>query len=175
VYNHDIDTSNAGAGQNEIWFRVGTNTTDLALAKDIIAGTGESFTPEAVIVGTWYKVEAFKQRAGPQNTFQNIIAYDKSGTTWAIFAYAQLEYFETQTDSRAIVALVSLSRASTNQYLFRVDSNATMNKLLSESNCGIPGIYAYKVTQPCGLFGFSILCPFTFCGTFGRILGLCKN
>jgi Nidogen-like len=176
VYFLDIDTSNGGKGQNEVWLRVGSNTTDLTLAKDIISKTGKSFSPEAVIVSTWYKVEAYNQRSGPQNTFQLIMAYDESGTTWAIFAYAQLEYFESSIDSSANVALISPSRAVLNQDLFVVNSDATMNQLLSGTNCGIPGIYAYKVLQStCGLLGLRIFCPFTFCGIFGRLLGLCND
>jgi hypothetical protein len=27
----------------------------------------------------------------------------------------------------------------------------------------------------CGLLGLSIFCPFTFCGVFGRLLGLCRS
>jgi Subtilase family len=30
-------------------------------------------------------------------------------------------------------------------------------------------------TKTCGLFGKSIFCPFTFCGVFGRLVGLCRN
>lgn len=29
------------------------------------------------------------------------------------------------------------------------------------------------IREPCGLFGLSIFCPFTFCGVFGRLIGLC--
>lgn len=31
------------------------------------------------------------------------------------------------------------------------------------------------VDKSCGLLGLSILCPLTFCGLFGSILGLCNN
>ena len=31
------------------------------------------------------------------------------------------------------------------------------------------------VDDPCGLFGLNIFCPFSFCGLFGRLLGLCNN
>jgi hypothetical protein len=178
AYFLDIDTRNGGAGQNEVWLRVGTNPTDLTLAKNIISGTGKSnaFTPEAVVVGTWYKVEAGDRRAGPQNSFQGIMAYDASGTTWAIFAYAQLEYFDSDNDNNAKVELLSSTQVFLNQDLFLVNSNATMNQLLSGTNCGIPGIYAYKVLQTtCGLLGLRIFCPFTFCGIFGRLLGLCND
>jgi hypothetical protein len=27
---------------------------------------------------------------------------------------------------------------------------------------------------PCGLLNLSIFCPFTFCGLFGRLFGLCN-
>lgn len=169
----DIDTRNGGEGQNELWFRVGTNATDLTLAKNIIAGTGKSFSPEVVIVGTWNKVEAFERNAGPQNTFQVVVAYDESGTTWAIFAYAQLEFYSPSIGDKTNVGFVTSSRNSPDQTLFIVNSNATMNELLTGTNCDIPGVYAFKVIQTCGLFGLSIICPFTFCGFFGRLLGLC--
>ena len=28
--------------------------------------------------------------------------------------------------------------------------------------------------EPCGLLNLSIFCPFTFCGIFGRLIGLCN-
>jgi hypothetical protein len=30
-------------------------------------------------------------------------------------------------------------------------------------------------SKSCGLFGLSMFCPFTFCGMFGRLLGLCRS
>jgi hypothetical protein len=39
-----------------------------------MAGTEVSFNPEAIVVATWLKVEAFEQRDGPQNTFQVAMA-----------------------------------------------------------------------------------------------------
>jgi Subtilase family len=32
-----------------------------------------------------------------------------------------------------------------------------------------------KAPTKCGLFGWSLFCPFTFCGFFGRLLGLCRS
>jgi hypothetical protein len=101
------------------------------------------------------------------------MAYSGAGTTWAIFAYAQLEYFESELQSKAEVYIGGFAET---QNLFLVNSNTTMNQLLSGSNCNIPGIYAYKIApQKCGLRGMRILCPFTLCGIFGRFLGLCKR
>lgn len=174
VYDSDIDTRNGGEGQNEVWLRAGTNASDLTVARDIIAGAGKSFSPEAVIVATWNKVEAYNRIVGPQNTFQLIMAYDESGTTWAIFAYAQLEYFASGNKNQAFVRLITTSFGAFTEELFSVSSSATMNELLTGTNCGNPGIYVFKVREPCGLLGLSFFCPFTFCGIFGRALGFCS-
>jgi subtilisin family serine protease len=32
-----------------------------------------------------------------------------------------------------------------------------------------------KAPTKCGLFGWSIFCPFTLCGVFGRLLGFCRR
>jgi hypothetical protein len=34
---------------------------------------------------------------------------------------------------------------------------------------------AAPVEESCGLLGLSIFCPLSFCGVFGRLLGLCSN
>lgn len=34
---------------------------------------------------------------------------------------------------------------------------------------------ATPVRSSCGLLGLSLFCPLTFCGVFGRLLGLCSN
>lgn len=94
VYNADIDTRNGGANQNQIWLRTGNRTDDLKRARDIIAGSGTFFAPQAVIVATWFRVEGCCRRVGPQNTFQLALAYSATGETWAIFAYEQLQFYE---------------------------------------------------------------------------------
>jgi hypothetical protein len=43
VYGALVDTRNGGMDQNEIWLRVGSNPTDLTLAKNIFAAGGGVF------------------------------------------------------------------------------------------------------------------------------------
>lgn len=45
IYDMDIDTSRGAQDQNQVWLRVGSNLTDLPLARDIIAGNGTFFHP----------------------------------------------------------------------------------------------------------------------------------
>jgi hypothetical protein len=193
VYKQTTDISNGGENQNQVWFRVGNQTSDLNLARDIIATrrNGTLFAPQAIVVGTWYKVEAYGRR-GPQNTFQLVIAYSDTGETWVIFAFSQLQYYSSATYTAAHV-----------DYIGDIGSNATMYSLLNGTNCKRMGTYAYRVnaaptntptktptraptktptraptkspTTKCGLFGWSIFCPFTFCGIFGRWLGFCSG
>jgi hypothetical protein len=47
---------------------------DLAIANNITAGNGTIFSPQVIIVATWFKVEAYSRRAGPQNTLQLVMA-----------------------------------------------------------------------------------------------------
>jgi hypothetical protein len=178
----DLDTRNGGAEQNQLWLRAGKRFRDLTLARKIIAGTGNVFFPEAVVVATWFKVEALDQLAGPQNTFQLILAYHRRGTTWAILSYAQLEYFASTVGSFAEVFFAdAVLTGGVRQSIALVTSDDSMNELLNGTNCNRQGIYAFPLDsnatnapQPCGLFGRSILCPLTFCGIFGRFLGLCQ-
>ena len=188
AYFMDMDTRNGGVGQNELWLRVGTRADDVTLARDIIAGNGTIFIPQVVVVATWFKVEAFEQRAGPQNTFQLIIAYSATGTAFAIFAYSQLEFFESQSFGQ-IQAQVFFSDAVTggqSQTIAFVDSTESMERLLNETNCNRTGVYVFEINKggpteaptpaptDCGLFGGSLFCPLTLCGLFGRALGLCE-
>jgi hypothetical protein len=48
---------------------------DLAIENIITAGNGTIFSPQVIIVAsTWFKVEAYYRRAGPQNTLQLVMA-----------------------------------------------------------------------------------------------------
>jgi hypothetical protein len=213
-YATDIDTRNGGTDQNQIWMRAWNATDDLNLARDILAGNGTLFRPQAIIVATWYKVEANPQQAGPQNTFQLAIPYSERGETWAIYAYSQLEFFKGGISS---LAFVQYQNDRDYIELFNtIDSNATMVSLLNGTNCNRTGVYVHRINagaptkaptkaptdptkpptkkptsvpiraptmapmpaptfQKCGLLGWSIFCPITLCGIFGRWLGWCHS
>jgi AMOP domain/Nidogen-like len=147
----DIDTRNAGLDQNQLWIRAGMNATDLNLARDIIAGTGFSFTPQAAIVATWYKVEEFSRRAGPQNTFQLVMAYDEAGTTWAIFAYTQIQF------TRGAVVGFNDFRGLVGELIAVVTDANVGNNLLNGTNCNRRGVYAYQVNEGIELSGCGVL------------------
>jgi AMOP domain/Nidogen-like len=147
----DIDTRNGGSNQNQLWIRAGTNATDLNLAKDIIAGTGNSFSPQAVVVATWYKVEEYPQIAGPQNTFQLVMAYDEAGITWAIFAYIQIQFTR-----RAVIGFND-ARGLIGELIAGPVDQEIGNRLLNGTNCNRKGIYAYQVNEGIELSGCGIL------------------
>lgn len=196
IYLMQFDTSRGGKDQNQVWVRVGNETSDLTLARDIIAGNGTIFNPQAILVATWFNVEQFSQAAGAQNTFQLIVAWSDTGETWAIYTYSRLEYFAgtigvSYTDKSGVPL----------RTLFTIRDNATMTAALGGSNCNRKGVYAIRINQGgptkaptntptvspttaptlaptranCGLFGWSIFCPFTFCGIIGRWLSFCQN
>jgi hypothetical protein len=144
AYATNIDTRNGGEGQNELWLRAANRTSDLIVAKDIIAGTGTNFSPQAAIVATWFKVEAFEQRAGPQNTFQLAMAYNAAGETWAILAYSQLEYFRNEIDTATFV-MVQNALGELAISIAEINSTASMNALLNGTNCNRTGTYVFAV------------------------------
>jgi Nidogen-like len=132
--------------------RAGNRNDDLNIARDIIASKGTLFAPQAVIVATWYKVEAYDRRAGPQNTFQLAMAYSSTGETWLILAYAQLQFFQAQSTGQPFSGDLTLVEYSNRQggvvqNFFTITSNATMNAVLNGTNCNRTGIYAYRINQ----------------------------
>jgi AMOP domain/Nidogen-like len=149
----DIDTRNAGLDQNQLWIRAGMNATDVSLARDIIAGTGNSFTPQATIVATWYKVEEYPTLAGPQNTFQLVMAYDEAGTTWAIFAYTQIQF----TGTRSAVVGFNDARGLVGELIAVLTDANIGNNLLNGTNCNRRGIYAFKVNEGIEISGCGVL------------------
>ena len=146
VYGMDIDTRNGGVGQNELWLRTGSRANDLLLARDIIAGTGTAFTPQATVVATWVKVEAFERRTGLQNTFQLTMAYSASGTTWAIFAYRQLQFFQADSSRFALVNYLDGNGVEERLIAF-VNNTGIMNQLLIGTNCNRPGVFAFPINE----------------------------
>jgi Nidogen-like len=170
--------------QSELLIRAsGSITEDLTLAQEIIASTGRNgFNPQAIVVATWYKVEALNCTPGQQNTFQLIMPYSDTGETWVILAYSQLQWFASPWLSRdfATVLFDWPEGKPTPTFYYVVNSTETMIQLLTGTNCNRKGIYAYRVNAPPpvrkrGVFGFGILCPLTLCGFFGRLFGLCPT
>lgn len=198
VYFMDIDTRNGGVDQNEIWLRVGNKTEDLTLARDIIAGNGTIFNPQAILLATWYKVEACCPRTGPKNTFQLAMPYSTTGETWAILAFTELQYFQSDGVNRNVASVtISDEFRTRKQEIAVVNTITAMNMLSNGTNCNRTGVYVFRINQggptqaptnapsksptkaptsaTCGLFGWSIFCPFTLCGIIGRWLGWCRN
>jgi len=110
--------------------RVGNNASDLAVARNIIAGNGTIFNPQAFIVATWFEVDAFPQQAGLQNTFQLVMAYSATGETWVIFTYAQLKFYQTPTVPVALVELKDQNAVVVQRFNI-INSNSTMAQLLN--------------------------------------------
>lgn len=145
VYWTDVDTRNGGAEINQLWARVSTSAADLEIATTIINGTGSSFEPDDIFVATWYKVEAFDQRVGPQCTFQLAMAYTEQ-ETWVIFSYEQLEFFSAELNNFTAIGFND-GLGVQGELIGIVDNNETMNDLVFQTNCGIPGTYAYRINQ----------------------------
>ena len=145
----DIDTTNDGAGQNKLWIRAAANTADLNLSRQIIAGAGVSFSPTAVIVATWLNVDPYTgdddgtddDLFGLQNTFQLVMAYDGAGTTWAIFAYTQIEFTKN-----AVIGFNG-DKNLIGETITTVSDSTIGNNLLIDTNCGRPGVYAFQVND----------------------------
>jgi hypothetical protein len=146
AYRTNIDTRNGGVDQNQMWLRAGNRTEDLNMARDIIAGNGTLFSPQAVLVATWYRIEAFNRQAGPQNTFQLAMAYSVTGETWLIFAYAQLLFVQVRTLFQAVLEYRN-RQGGVMQNFFTIDSNATIYTVLNGTNCNRPGIYAHRINM----------------------------
>jgi hypothetical protein len=202
-YYTDIDTRIGGANQNQVWVRIGNNASDLAIARNLIAGNGTLSNPEAIVVATWFKVEANDQQVGPKNTFQLVMAYSATGATWVISAYAQLQFYRSPIFLSAAVDLRDQNGRIV-QPFFNINSNSSMARLLNGTNCNRTGVYTSQVNMAptkapskvprkaptklptkaltlapistkCGSLGWSLFCPRTLCGIFGRWLGLCQS
>jgi hypothetical protein len=143
AYSQDLDTRNGGTDQNELWLRVGNSTNDLHRAREIIAGTGTLFHPRAIIVATWYKVEAYSRRMNAQNTFQLAMPYSETGTTWVIFSYSQLQFYQSLSYPSSLIEYGALG--SIGRRIYTVDSNEKMIALLNGTNCNRTGVYAFPI------------------------------
>jgi AMOP domain len=146
-FSQSITFQNAGIDQNKLWVRSSGNATDLLLSRNIIAGTGKSFAPEACAVATWHKIKSSLTEV--ESTFQLTLAYDKNGTTWAIMAYTQIQYAKG-------VEVRFVDRNFKVKSIAVADTAIESIRLLEGTNCGIKGVYAYQVDGEllgCGIRG----------------------
>jgi hypothetical protein len=130
-------------GSNELWMRVGNRTNDLTLARDIISGTGNTFTPQATVVATWNRVLNSNRVLGTSAfTFQIAIPYSASGETWVIFAYGVIPFL---TSNLGPFIEVENSAGLQRQFFLAVDNGIQSNQLLNGTNCNRSGVYAFQV------------------------------
>lgn len=150
----DIDTRNGGVGINELFARVSTATTDLDNATAVIqslGGTAMDFNPSALFVATWNNVEAFSVRVGEQNTFQLVMAWNVE-QTYVILAYDKLEFFSTDTSTFAVVGFND-NLGVEGMLIDVIENHNDTSRILSNSNTGKSGVYAYRVDGGVDLTG----------------------
>lgn len=137
---------------NGLWARVSLTSSDRATAQNIVTRAGGSrFVPSALFVSTWNEVEAFSLRVGKRNTFQLTFAYN-SDETWAILAYRKLEFFSTSTSQRSVVGFND-RQGLLGLLINSINSTQGFAPLLNETNCGIRGTFAYRVSTDIELTG----------------------
>lgn len=159
---------------------------------------------QAILVDTWYKVESKPLVEGAQNTFQLIMVWSATGETWAIYAYSQLEFFannlrvdyvnstgstvQTLFTIRDNATMTEVLKGSNLNrpgiYAIRINQGGptraptnipTMTPTAAPLNALTKAPTLAPTRARCGLLGWNIFCPFTFCGVFGRWLGLCQS
>jgi hypothetical protein len=121
---------------------------DLATGEDIVrqaeaTSSSSKFVATALIVATWTQYEYRDELLDDvyrENIFQLVLIYDNTKReTWAIFAYDRLYFFEP-------TAIVGLNDgAGLGISLFDINSASDITDLLSGTNCGRTGTYAFKV------------------------------
>lgn len=104
-----------------------------------VGGGSVSFTAEYVIVATWNQYvldEMYLTDA--ENTFQLAITYD--GTeAWAILSYGAIEFWGSY-------AVAGFNYDGQRTRWFEVQGGSELPNMLSGTNCGRQGTYAFKLT-----------------------------
>ncbi|XP_037688644.1 nidogen-2 isoform X2 [Choloepus didactylus] len=160
----DIDTSQ---GRGRVLYREDTSPAVLGLASRYVrAGFPHSaarFAPSHVFLVTWEQVGAYEEVArGAQpsrelNTFQAVLASDKSDT-YALFLYPAngLQFFGTRPKESYNVQLelparVGFCRGETDDlkreglYFSLTSTEQSVKNLYQLSNLGIPGVWAFHI------------------------------
>ncbi|XP_012378990.2 nidogen-2 isoform X3 [Dasypus novemcinctus] len=160
----DIDTSH---GRGRVLYREDTSPAVLDLASRYVragfASSAARFTPSHVFLVTWEQVGAYQevtrgaQPAEELNTFQAVLASDKSDT-YALFLYPAngLQFFGTRPKESYNVQLelparVGFCRGETDDpkreglYFSLTSTEQSVKNLYQLSNLGIPGVWAFHI------------------------------
>ncbi|XP_059952198.1 nidogen-2 isoform X4 [Mesoplodon densirostris] len=160
----DIDTSH---GRGRVLYREDTSPAVLGLAARYVrAGfprSGAHFTPTHAFLATWEQVGAYEEAtrwappSGELNTFQAVLASDKSDT-YALFLYPAngLQFFGTRPKESYNVQLelparVGFCRGEVDDlkregpYFSLTSTEQSVKNLYQHSNLGIPGVWAFHI------------------------------
>ena len=106
------------------------------------ASSSPNFTATSALVATWGQFHySFVEDDFQLNAFQLILMYDDArNIAWAIFSYSFLQFF-------GIEAVVGWNDGSGNarERLFDIQLDADLNQLVTGTNCGRPGVYAFEL------------------------------
>ncbi|XP_068401557.1 nidogen-2 isoform X3 [Eschrichtius robustus] len=160
----DIDTSH---GRGRVLYREDTSPAVLGLAARYVrAGfprSGAHFAPTHAFLATWEQVGAYEEAtrwappSGELNTFQAVLASDKSDT-YALFLYPAngLQFFGTRPKESYNVQLelparVGFCRGEVDDpkregpYFSLTSTEQSVKNLYQHSNLGIPGVWAFHI------------------------------
>eukprot|EP00070_Physeter_catodon_P014016 XP_023971081.1 nidogen-2 isoform X2 [Physeter catodon] len=160
----DIDTSH---GRGRVFYREDTSPAVLGLAARYVrAGfprSGAHFAPTHAFLATWEQVGAYEEAtrwappSGELNTFQAVLASDKSDT-YALFLYPAngLQFFGTRPKESYNVQLelparVGFCRGEVDDlkregpYFSLTSTEQSVKNLYQHSNLGIPGVWAFHI------------------------------
>ncbi|XP_033707039.1 nidogen-2 isoform X1 [Tursiops truncatus] len=160
----DIDTSH---GRGRVLYREDTSPAVLGLAARYVrAGfprSGAHFAPTHAFLATWEQVGAYEEAtrwappSGELNTFQAVLASDKSDT-YALFLYPAngLQFFGTRPKESYNVQLelparVGFCRGEVGDlkregpYFSLTSTEQSVKNLYQHSNLGIPGVWAFHI------------------------------
>ncbi|XP_013010112.1 nidogen-2 [Cavia porcellus] len=169
----DIDTSR---GRGRVLFREDTSPAVLRLAGHYVSAgfprSAASFNPTHTFLATWERVGAYEevrhgaQPSGELNTFQVVLAYDRSDT-FALFLYPAngLQFFGTRPKESYNVQLqlparVGFCRGEAEDmkregpYFSLTSTEQSVKNLYQLSNMGIPGVWAFHIGSSSPLDNF---------------------
>ncbi|XP_023579486.1 nidogen-2 isoform X1 [Octodon degus] len=169
----DIDTSQ---GRGRVLFREDTSPAVLRLAASYVRTgfprSAAGFIPTHAFLATWERVGAYEevrrgaQPSGELNTFQAVLAYDRSDS-FAIFLYPAdgLQFFGTRPKESYNVQLLLPARVGfcrgeaedmkrEGPYFSLTSTEQSVKNLYQLSNMGIPGVWAFHIGSSSPLDNF---------------------
>lgn len=113
----------------------------------------------------------------PLSRFLYLQVYKNAESLADTRPFLQYLYSNAGTALLSSTGYVALDLAKRNAMLARIGAPPVSDvPIPTPAPAGAPNSSPVAApTRPCGLLGLGIFCPFTFCGFFGRLLGLCND